>query len=235
MLLDGYQGNAASAEQHDPMDNCSIYAEVCVLNCFCSVHCFVRQMDYVPKAARAKWNSLESVTSFGWSGSAFVGGYLVQRHGFGATFAATATMQVGCPTAILIVVGVLVVGSVRCAENGSLAVFYLRLPATCVHPATPPQLALLSRLQAFALSLMLPLLLLVPAREAAAGPPSPPAVRAKRRGGSARPSDHDAGGDAQPQNSHGAGLAPPGTAGDALEDGLREPLLATPPAPPRPR
>merc|ERR1719323_2849063 len=34
-------------------------------------------MDYVSKKNRAKWNSLDSVRKFGWSGSAVVGGILV--------------------------------------------------------------------------------------------------------------------------------------------------------------
>ena len=51
-------------------------------------------MDYVSKATRARWNSLESVTAFGWSGSAALGGVLLHRYGYGATFSITATMQV---------------------------------------------------------------------------------------------------------------------------------------------
>lgn len=37
----------------------------------------------------------ESVTSFGWSGSAALGGYLIHVYGFQLTFYITATMQVG--------------------------------------------------------------------------------------------------------------------------------------------
>ncbi len=50
--------------------------------------------DFVPKRSRAAWNSLEAVTSFGWSGSAAVGGWLIHRYGFQVTFLVTATMQV---------------------------------------------------------------------------------------------------------------------------------------------
>lgn len=39
-------------------------------------------MDYVSKEHRATWNSLEAVTSFGWSGSAALGGWLIHRYGF---------------------------------------------------------------------------------------------------------------------------------------------------------
>mmetsp|Transcript_7638 Transcript_7638/g.18547 ORF Transcript_7638/g.18547 Transcript_7638/m.18547 type:complete len:194 (-) Transcript_7638:791-1372(-) len=50
-------------------------------------------MDYVPKATRARWASVESVTQFGWSGSAAVGGFLIERYGFQTTFFVTASMQ----------------------------------------------------------------------------------------------------------------------------------------------
>ena len=33
-------------------------------------------MDYVPKRPRGKWNSLDSVARFGWSGSALFGGLI---------------------------------------------------------------------------------------------------------------------------------------------------------------
>merc|ERR1719210_1571006 len=47
-------------------------------------------MDYVPKKDRAKWNSLDSITRFGWSGSAVLGGILVDSYGFSSTFLLTA-------------------------------------------------------------------------------------------------------------------------------------------------
>ncbi|KAK9823877.1 hypothetical protein WJX72_006127 [[Myrmecia] bisecta] len=50
-------------------------------------------MDFVPKTKRATWNSLESVMVFGWSGSAFVGGLLVDSCGFDITFIITAVLQ----------------------------------------------------------------------------------------------------------------------------------------------
>jgi predicted MFS family arabinose efflux permease len=50
-------------------------------------------MDYVPKRSRAKWNSFEAVTSFGWSGSAALGGWLIQQYGFDLNFTVTATLQ----------------------------------------------------------------------------------------------------------------------------------------------
>jgi len=49
--------------------------------------------DYVPKEYRARWNTLESIASFGWSGSAVLGGHLVAKHGYSVTFAITASVQ----------------------------------------------------------------------------------------------------------------------------------------------
>lgn len=50
-------------------------------------------MDYVPKKRRGLWNALDSVMAFGWSGSAIVGGYLVDNYGYGETFLYTALLQ----------------------------------------------------------------------------------------------------------------------------------------------
>eukprot|EP00892_Ulva_mutabilis_P002491 jgi/Ulvmu1/12242/UM086_0033.1 len=50
-------------------------------------------MDFVPKDRRGRWSSLDGVTIFGWSGSAMLGGYLLDRCGFSAVFAVTAAMQ----------------------------------------------------------------------------------------------------------------------------------------------
>ncbi|KAK3233521.1 hypothetical protein CYMTET_56184 [Cymbomonas tetramitiformis] len=50
-------------------------------------------MDYVPKQQRARWKSLESVSQFGWCGSAALGGYLADRHGYTFTFIVTICMQ----------------------------------------------------------------------------------------------------------------------------------------------
>ena len=44
-------------------------------------------MDYVSKANRAKWASLATLTSAGWSGSAAVGGYLIEHYSFQLCFA----------------------------------------------------------------------------------------------------------------------------------------------------
>lgn len=42
---------------------------------------------------RGRWSSLDGVTVFGWSGSALLGGYLLDAHGFSSVFVATAAMQ----------------------------------------------------------------------------------------------------------------------------------------------
>ncbi|EKX38858.1 hypothetical protein GUITHDRAFT_89258 [Guillardia theta CCMP2712] len=49
--------------------------------------------DFVTKADRAKWASLDSISRFGWSGSAVVGGILIDKFGYGETFFLTAAMQ----------------------------------------------------------------------------------------------------------------------------------------------
>lgn len=49
--------------------------------------------DYVPKAERARWNAFESINLFSWSGSAVLGGFLIEKKGFRATFAYTAALQ----------------------------------------------------------------------------------------------------------------------------------------------
>lgn len=50
-------------------------------------------MDVVPSNQRARWKSLESIASFGWTGSALVGGILSDRHSYQFTFSITATLQ----------------------------------------------------------------------------------------------------------------------------------------------
>lgn len=50
-------------------------------------------MDYSPSDQRGRWNSLDAVTAFGWSGSALLGGWIIQWHGFATVFLATACMQ----------------------------------------------------------------------------------------------------------------------------------------------
>lgn len=43
--------------------------------------------------ARARWNSLDSLFVFSWSGSAAFGGFMIAKWGFGAAFLITAILQ----------------------------------------------------------------------------------------------------------------------------------------------
>lgn len=50
-------------------------------------------MDSVPRKQRARWQSLGTVTRFGWCGSAALGGVLADRYGYASTFLVTASLQ----------------------------------------------------------------------------------------------------------------------------------------------
>ena len=50
-------------------------------------------MDYAPKGERARWKALDSVSSFGWCGSAAIGGVLSDMYGYPFTFVITIGMQ----------------------------------------------------------------------------------------------------------------------------------------------
>lgn len=50
-------------------------------------------MDWVPKAKRARFNSIDSVTRLNWSGSAFLGGLSIDKYGYGHLFFYTALIQ----------------------------------------------------------------------------------------------------------------------------------------------
>ena len=63
-------------------------------------------MDHVPYGDRGKWNAVDGVTRFGWSGSAVLGGYLVDRGGYALTFLITAGMQLLAAALWLALVGV---------------------------------------------------------------------------------------------------------------------------------
>ena len=68
--------------------------EACLFVC-ARVHRLQKSIlnDYVKKEERGFWNALESITRVGWSGSAMVGGVIVNRFGFGWSFGLTAGMQ----------------------------------------------------------------------------------------------------------------------------------------------
>jgi hypothetical protein len=57
--------------------------------------------DYISKRNRAKWNALESLNLFSWSGSSMLGGYLIKELGFNTTFLITAGLQ-ACSIACLL-------------------------------------------------------------------------------------------------------------------------------------
>ena len=60
--------------------------------------------DSVPKSTRARWKSLESVSTLGWCGSAVLGGVLADKFGYTFSFLLTAAMQAfgGCVFALLL-------------------------------------------------------------------------------------------------------------------------------------
>lgn len=50
-------------------------------------------MDAVPRNRRGFWKSLDSISSLGWSGSAFFGGLLSKNDDYSKTFLATALIS----------------------------------------------------------------------------------------------------------------------------------------------
>ncbi|CCW60674.1 unnamed protein product [Phytomonas sp. EM1] len=46
-------------------------------------------MDVVPEHRHGRWNAIESIQSAGWSGTAFLGGFLADRWGYGGAFIVT--------------------------------------------------------------------------------------------------------------------------------------------------
>jgi len=73
---------------------------VCFMNCSTGLTKSVLN-DYVPKSERARWNSFEAVNMFGWSGSAAVGGFIIERYGYSIMFVITACMQIFAATVLL--------------------------------------------------------------------------------------------------------------------------------------
>ena len=50
-------------------------------------------MDFVPKNTRATWKGLESISVFGWCGSAALGGVIADATDYPTTFLITAAVQ----------------------------------------------------------------------------------------------------------------------------------------------
>lgn len=67
-------------------------ARTVLMNCTAPLHKSIL-MDHCPKSTRGRWNAADSIVSFGWSGSAFLGGILADAHGFGFSFLITAILQ----------------------------------------------------------------------------------------------------------------------------------------------
>jgi len=49
-------------------------------------------MDLVTSNMRGRWSSIQSIAGFSWSGSAFIGGWVAQAHGYRASFGLTAVV-----------------------------------------------------------------------------------------------------------------------------------------------
>ncbi|KAK9864374.1 hypothetical protein WJX84_002708 [Apatococcus fuscideae] len=79
-------------------------------------------MDHVPPRHRGKVNALESVRTFSWSGSAALGGYLVEVYGFQHTFLLTAVLKAAgwfplLPALFYVTDGVCTCGSTRAGKH----------------------------------------------------------------------------------------------------------------------
>uniref|UniRef100_A0A1D1ZV67 Major facilitator superfamily (MFS) profile domain-containing protein n=1 Tax=Auxenochlorella protothecoides TaxID=3075 RepID=A0A1D1ZV67_AUXPR len=59
-------------------------------------------MEVVPKQYRGKVNAFESITMFSWSGSAALGGVLIERLGFQATFLVTAAIKLAACVPVVV-------------------------------------------------------------------------------------------------------------------------------------
>lgn len=75
-------------------------------------------MDVVPKKDRGKWNSLESFTTFTWTGSAALGGYLITSHDYRYTFRLTGILYI-IGTVVLCLLIPLTKGEVMVSDDTS--------------------------------------------------------------------------------------------------------------------
>mmetsp|Transcript_7239 Transcript_7239/g.12230 ORF Transcript_7239/g.12230 Transcript_7239/m.12230 type:complete len:606 (+) Transcript_7239:187-2004(+) len=73
-------------------------------------------MDFVPPSTRARWKALDSIGTFGWCGSAALGGYLADQKGYAFTFFITAGIQ-GIATLLQAVLVFIVPRSEKPAPN----------------------------------------------------------------------------------------------------------------------
>ncbi len=82
-------------------------------------------MDFVPRRHRGKVNAVDGVRSFSWSGSAALGGFLIERFGFQPTFLITAAIKTAAFLPLLLLLryvpdGVGVPGAARAARLAAL-------------------------------------------------------------------------------------------------------------------
>ena len=49
-------------------------------------------MDFSRRQERGGWNAVDSITRFGWSGSAVVGGFIIDAYGYSLAFLVTGAM-----------------------------------------------------------------------------------------------------------------------------------------------
>lgn len=76
-----------------PFVLCAIYVlRSAFINCVVPLNRSII-MDYASVSSRGKWNSVDSIAAFGWSGSAVIGGVLIDLYGFEMSFVCTAILQ----------------------------------------------------------------------------------------------------------------------------------------------
>ena len=88
-----------------------VRARVCVCVCACVRMANNKTNNTVSKSNRGKWNSVESLGQFSWTVSAVVGGFVVDRYSFRASFVGT------CLIYVLSSLPLLLIRSVASAEN----------------------------------------------------------------------------------------------------------------------
>merc|ERR1719401_1178908 len=85
-----------------PLVTCMVYlVHMCALNSPKPLAKSVL-MDNVPEHERARWNALESINQFSWSGSAILGSIIVDRFGIVWNFSITAVLQLGAALPLLL-------------------------------------------------------------------------------------------------------------------------------------
>ena len=70
---------------------CPVYFMTCLQHCCRPIKKSIL-MDWSEKRHRGGWNAVDSITRFGWSGSAVVGGFIVDAYSYEACFLTTSVM-----------------------------------------------------------------------------------------------------------------------------------------------